>query len=104
VKSGQLNFIVYKGYVFKTWEGRKIQVGYRSARGTIQSNEFEFSVTNEKVATRPEPYGGKMLDLRYKEYLGALPRRGVSKFVVDSIVSVREPIQEGAPPITTPLE
>lgn len=102
VKSGQLNFIVYKGYVFKTWEGRMIQVGYRSAQGTIQSNEFEFSVVDDKVAKQLELYSGKMLDLHYKEYLGALPWRGMSKFIVDSIVSVKEPLQEQTPPISFP--
>jgi hypothetical protein len=94
VKSGQLNFVVYKGYVFKTWEGRMIQVGYRSAQGAIQSNEFEFSVVDEKVAKQLELYSGKMLDLHYKEYLGVLPWRGMSKLIVDSIVNIREPIQE----------
>lgn len=102
VKSGQLNFIVYKGYVFKTWEGRMIQVGYRSSQGAIQSNEFEFSVTNEKVAKELELYSGKMLDLHYKEYLGTLPWRGMSKFIVDSIVSVREGPQDGIPPTILP--
>lgn len=102
VKSGQLNFVVYKGYVFKTWEGRMIQVGYRSSEGTIQSNEFEFSVVDEKVAKELELYSGKTLDLHYKEYLGALPWRGMSKYVVDSIVSVREPAQEQVPPVTFP--
>ena len=102
VKSGQLNFIVYKGYVFKTWEGRMIQVGYRSSEGAIQSNEFEFSVVDEKVAKELELYSGKMLDLHYKEYLGTLPWRGMSKFIVDSIVSVREGAQEGVPPTILP--
>lgn len=102
VKSGQLNFVVYKGYVFKTWEGRMIQVGYRATQGAIQSNEFEFSVVDEKVAKQLELYSGKMLDLHYKEYLGTLPWRGMSTFIVDSIVSVRDPIQEQTPPIAFP--
>ena len=46
VKAGELNFFVYKGYVFKTYEGRLIQAGYNSknSNATIQSNEFNFSV------------------------------------------------------------
>lgn len=104
VKAGQLNFIVHKGYVFKTWEGRMIQVGYRSSAGTIQSNEFEFSVADEKVAKQLELYSGKQLDLHYKEYLGTLPWRGMSRYVVDSIVSVRDPLQEQLPPATFPME
>lgn len=89
VKAGELNRFTYKGYVFKTYEGRLIQAGYNSenAKGTIQSNEFEFSVDNENVADQLMRSTGKMVELHYKEYKGALPWRGMSKFVVDSIIS-----------------
>lgn len=43
VKSGELNYVVYKGLVFKTYEGKLIQSGIRSkTAGTIQSYEFKF--------------------------------------------------------------
>ena len=91
VKSGQLNQIVYKGYVFKTYEGRIIQTGFKGANGnTIQSYEFTFSVDDEAVAKKLERLGGKEVELHYNEYKHALPWRGVSIFVVDSIVSVNE--------------
>lgn len=32
VKSGELNYVVYKGLVFKTYEGKLIQSGIRSKR------------------------------------------------------------------------
>ncbi|MBQ2728500.1 MAG: hypothetical protein IJF77_04690, partial [Alistipes sp.] len=36
VKSGELNYVVYKGLFFKTYEGKLIQSGIRSkAAGTI---------------------------------------------------------------------
>ena len=35
---------------------------------------------------------GKIFDLHYKEYLGTLPWRGFTKFIVDSIVSMKEPV------------
>ena len=90
VKAGELNRLTYKGYFFKTYEGRLIQAGYNSenAKGTIQSNEFEFSVENEQVAKTLERCTGKMVELHYREYKGKLPWRGMSEFVVDSIVSV----------------
>ena len=42
VKAGELNQIVYKGWVWKTYEGRLIQTGFKGAKGggTIQSNEL----------------------------------------------------------------
>jgi len=90
VKSGQLNYIVYKGYIFKTYEGKLIQTGLKGVQGGIvQSNEFIFSVTDPKVAKELELMSGKELDLRYKEYLAPLPWRGMSVFVVDSIISVQ---------------
>lgn len=94
VKAGELNYFVQKGYIFKTYEGRLIQSGYRSKQpGSLQSNEFEFSVVNEQVAQQLMTCSGKVVELHYKEYLGAVPWRGFSKFIVDSIVAVRnEPL------------
>lgn len=92
VKAGQLNFVVYKGYVFKTYEGRLILAGYNSnnSNSTIQSNEFNFSVRDKKIADTLMRCTGKHVELYYKEYFGALPWRGVSKYVVDSIVSIQD--------------
>ena len=91
VKAGELNYVVKKGYVFKTYEGRLIQAGYNSKneRNTIQSNEFKFSVEDKQIADSLMRCTGKQVELHYKEYLGALPWCGVSEFVVDSIISVR---------------
>lgn len=92
VKSGQLNYVTQKGYVFKTYEGKLIQSGFRSQTpGALSSNEFEFSITIEEVAQKLMLSGGHEVDLHYKEYLGALPWRGYSKYVVDSIISIKEP-------------
>lgn len=97
VKSGELNYVVYKGVLFKTYEGKLIQTGIRSkTAGSIQSYEFEFSVEDEALARDLMLQGGKTLELHYKEYFGALPWRGFMKFVVDSIVTVR-PAPEKTP-------
>lgn len=90
-KAGQLNFIVKKGYVFKTYEGRMILTGYRTnIPGSIQSNEFEFSVVDEKVAQQLMSNSGAFFELHYKEYLGSLPWRGMSKYIVDSVISMHD--------------
>ncbi|HOI87779.1 MAG TPA: hypothetical protein PLV51_07965 [Lentimicrobium sp.] len=89
VKAGTLNFFVRKGYVFKTWEGRLIQEGFRTQTpGALQSNEFEFSVVNDSIARVLERNGGKFVELRYKEYLKPLPWRGMSNYVVVEILNV----------------
>ncbi|MBQ8101114.1 MAG: hypothetical protein IJV55_07330 [Paludibacteraceae bacterium] len=101
VKAGELNYVVRKGYVFKTYEGRLIQAGYNSKneRNTIQSNEFKFSVENKQIADSLMRCTGKQVELHYREYLGALPWRGVSEFVVDSIISV----EKTAVPVPVPI-
>jgi hypothetical protein len=91
VKSGQLNYLVRKGNIFKTFEGKLIQSGLRSRQpGSIQSYEFEFSVENKSIADRLMANSGKDFDLHYKEYRGALPWRGYTAFIVDSILTMRE--------------
>ncbi len=90
VKSGQLNYVVKKGNVFKTYEGKLIQSGIRSqAAGSIQSYEFEFSIADDSLANYLMNNSGNYYDLHYKEYKHALPWRGFSAFVVDKIVSER---------------
>jgi len=92
VKAGELNYVVKKGYIFKTYEGKLIQNGLRSkAPGTIQSYEFEFSITNEAVAQKLMLASGKNVQLHYREYIGSVPWRGYSEFVVDSIISITDP-------------
>jgi len=91
VKAGNLNFFVKKGFVFKTYEGRLIQDGFKSATpGALQSNEFEFSVTSDSIAAILERNSGKVVELRYKEYLHPLPWRGMSNYVVVEVLRAEE--------------
>lgn len=99
VKSGELNYVVRKGLLFKTYEGKLIQAGIRSQQaGSIQSYEFEFSVENAELAERLMVQGGKTIELHYKEYFGRLPWRGFTKFIVDSIVTYEQPQLPAATP------
>lgn len=92
VKSGYLNYAVKKGQIFKTYEGKLIQEGIRSRTvGAIQSNEFEFSIKSKEVFEVLKLNAGKIFDLHYKEYNGVLPWRGNSRYIVDSIIAMRDP-------------
>jgi len=92
VKAGTLNYVVYKGWLWKTYEGEVILAGFQNkVNSSLQSNEFTFSIDNEAVAKRLELASGKEVQLHYYEYVGTLPWRGVSKFIVDSIVSISGP-------------
>lgn len=91
VKSGHLNYVVLKGDVFKTYEGKLIQEGIRSRTvGSIQSYEFEFSVVNKTIAEKLMANSGKLFDLHYKEFHARIPWRGNTVYIVDSILSMRE--------------
>ncbi|WP_316807063.1 hypothetical protein [Pedobacter agri] len=90
VKAGELNYVVKKGYIFKTYEGKIIQSGIRSrTTGTVQSNEFEFSISNKDIAEKMMANSGKFYELHYKEYKNPLPWRGFSVYVVDSILTAK---------------
>lgn len=79
-----------KGYVFKTYEGILIMEGFRTeSRGTLQSNQFVFSVDNANLADSLMRLSGRHVELKYNEYLGALPWRGYSNFIVEEILSVK---------------
>lgn len=93
VKAGNLNFVVKKGYLFKTWEGRIIQEGFKTPNpNQMQSNEFDFSIIDDAIAQKLERYSGKFVELRYKEYLNAIPWRGNSNYVVTEILEVENPV------------
>lgn len=99
VKAGELNQFIYKGYVWKTYEGKLIQAGFRGTNkntggATIESYIFDFSVEDEEVANELMRCSGKSVELHYKEYLGTLPWRGMQKYVVDRIVSTSTPNNE----------
>jgi hypothetical protein len=85
-KAGLINTFQKKGYVFKTWEGKIIQSGFKA---NVQSNEFDFSVENNDIAITLEKNSGREVNVHYRRYFGSLPWRGNSEYVVDSIYEIR---------------
>lgn len=85
-KAGQLNTFQKKGVLFKTYEGKIIQSGFKI---NVESNYFEFSVTNESVAKTLLNNAGKDMELHYKRYFASLPWRGVQSYVVDSVYAIQ---------------
>jgi hypothetical protein len=84
-KAGELNSFMLKGYIFKTYEGKLIQSGFKE---NVQSNEFDFSVTNPRVAQILMNNAGKEMQLHYKQYFGTLPWRGMQTDIVDSVYQI----------------
>lgn len=91
VNAGDINYFQKQGIIFKTYEGKMIQSGFKATdNGTsgLRSNEFKFSVTDEAVADTLMRCSGKHVELRWKRYMGTLPWRGASQFVVTEVISV----------------
>lgn len=85
-QAGTLNIFQKKGIMFKTYEGKIILSGFKA---NVQSNEFSFSVTKNKVAEELLKISGREVNVHYKQYFGSLPWRGMQKYMVDSIYEVR---------------
>lgn len=81
--TGTINYFKKEGFIFKTYEGKMIQTGIK--RG-MESYEFKFSVEDENVAQQIRDNADKEMTLITKQYLGVLPWRGDSRYVVDSII------------------
>jgi len=81
--TGTINYFKREGFIFKTYEGKMIQTGTQAG---MKSYEFKFSVKDERVAQQIRDCANKEVTLITKQYLGTLPWRGDSKYVVDSIV------------------
>ncbi len=91
VNEGDINYFQKEGFIFKTYEGKMIQSGYNSknANTTIQSNEFRFSVEDEAIAKRLNESSSRQVKLHWKRYLGTLPWRGRSQYIVDDIIDTK---------------
>lgn len=91
VNAGDINYFQREGLIFKTYEGKMIQSGFKSATGSttaLRSNEFKFSVTDEAVAEKLMRSSGKYVELQWQRYMGTLPWRGNSQYIVTSVLSV----------------
>jgi hypothetical protein len=87
VNEGDINYFQKEGWIFKTYEGKMIQTGLKNSKvqGSIQSNEFKFSVVEERVAKQLNDGANTGVKLHWKRYKGTLPWRGKSEFIVDSV-------------------
>lgn len=86
VNEGDINYFQKEGFIFKTYEGKMILTGFKAPKGgNLQSNELKFSVASERVARQLEEGSSVDVKLHWKRYLGTLPWRGNSQYVVDSV-------------------
>ena len=63
VNAGEINYFQQEGILFKTYEGKMIQSGFKS---TVNVSKLQ----------------------SWKRYMGTLPWRGNSQYVVDEVLSI----------------
>ena len=91
VNTGDLNYFQQEGVIFKTYEGKIIQSGFKTAGRNnegLHSNELKFSVTDQRVADTLMRASGRRVELRWKRYMGTLPWRGNSQYVATEVLSI----------------
>jgi hypothetical protein len=101
-REGVLYKFSRKGNIFKTYEGEMVQPGLRSVQGgSINTNNFYFSVTDIKIADSLEKVIGKNVNVHYIQYRKSLPWRGDNyngknqnqengQYIIDRIEKVTE--------------
>ena len=85
-RAGLLQKFSEKGVIFKTYEGELILSSVQSNSDVaLASEKFLFSVDDEALAKHMEQIQGRRVVVHYREKNGALPWRGDSHYIVDSI-------------------
>lgn len=89
-RSGLLQKFSYKGVIFKTYEGELILSSIKTDKEiALASEKFFFSVPDKELAERMMKLEGTMVVLHYTEKNGALPWRGETAYLVDSVTPAR---------------
>lgn len=107
--TGDLIYFQREGVLFKTYEGKLILTGFKSAAAApaaggaeIRSNELKFSVEDKQVAEKLMRSTGKRVELEWKRYLHTLPWRGNSTYVITRVMSVEgDEVPQSVPAVST---
>jgi hypothetical protein len=85
-RAGLLQKFSNKGVVFKTYEGELILSSVATTSNVaIASEKFLFSVLKKDVSVKFDTLQGRNVIVHYIEKKGAVPWRGDSRYLVDSI-------------------
>ncbi|SRR6266496_327026 len=85
-RSGLLQKFSHKGNVFKTYEGELV-LNSLTVNGIspFSSEKFYFSVADGSLGEKMKDYEGKRVVIHYNQKNGALPWRGDTEYIVDSV-------------------
>jgi len=85
-RAGLLQKFSNKGIIFKTYEGELILSSVASTREVaIASEKFLFTMVNKDLVRQFDTLQGQNVIVHYIQKGGAVPWRGDSKYLVDSV-------------------
>jgi hypothetical protein len=85
-RTGLLQKFSRKGTLFKTYEGELVLSSIRSTSDvSIASEKFFFSVNDKELADKLMTLEGQRVILHYQQKNGAIPWRGDTPYIVDSV-------------------
>lgn len=85
-RSGLLQKFSHKGNIFKTYEGELVLNSLLpNGVAPFSSEKFYFSVADENFGERMKDYEGRRVVIHYNQKNGALPWRGDSEYIADSV-------------------
>jgi len=85
-RAGLLQKFSHKGTIFKTYEGEMILSSVESNKNiTLASEKFLFSVANKDIVFALDSLQGKNIVVHYTQKNNALPWRGESPYIVNSV-------------------
>lgn len=85
-RAGLLQKFSNKGTIFKTFEGEMILSSVSGRKDiVIASEKFMFSVTDKSLAARLDTLQGLDVIVHYRQKNGALPWKGDTPYLVDSV-------------------
>jgi hypothetical protein len=83
-RAGLLQKFTHKGNIFKTYEGELILSSVTSNTNVaLASEKFNFSVTNDSLASVLDTLQGQFVIVHYKQKNGKLPWKGDTPYFVD---------------------
>ncbi|MEZ4906789.1 MAG: hypothetical protein R2771_03890 [Saprospiraceae bacterium] len=90
-RAGLLQKFSHKGTIFKTFEGEMILSSVASNTNVaIASEKFLFSVDDNYIAQRLDTLQGQIIIVHYIQKNAALPWRGNTAYIVDSVKKIKE--------------
>jgi hypothetical protein len=85
-RAGLLQKFSLRGNIFKTYEGEMILSSIQSNKNVpLASEKFFFSVNIGRIATQLQGLEGNMIIIHYHQKNAALPWRGETQYLVDSV-------------------